>query len=104
MDANRSSANAVRRVRIRRSCVGVTVYHHHQRRWRAPFGLVISPERYTPQPTIARPNGVLLGTWCFLRWRRFAPDALTWENHTDVILWVEGGDDAGAGRTPGRVV
>jgi hypothetical protein len=33
---------------MRRSCVGVTSYH--QRRWRAPFDLVISLERYTQQP------------------------------------------------------
>jgi len=28
--------------------VGVTVYH--QRRWRAPFGLVLLLERYTQHP------------------------------------------------------
>src|SRR6266540_5347692 len=61
MDANRSSANAAKRVRIRRSCVGVTGYH--QRRWRTPFQLRGYHFTGTPSSsTFARPNGVLLGT------------------------------------------
>src|SRR6266545_5575185 len=60
MDANRSSANAAKRVRIRRSCVGVTGYH--QRRWRTPFQLRGYHFTGTPSSsTFARPNGVLLG-------------------------------------------
>src|SRR6266540_3457071 len=59
MDANRSSANAAKRVRIRRSCVGVTGYH--QRRWRTPFQLRGYHFTGTPSSsTFARPNGVLL--------------------------------------------
>src|SRR4029453_19303659 len=62
MDAKRSSAKAVRRVRIRRSCAGVTVCH--QRWWRAPFGSGIPlVERYTQSSTPRKPNGVLLGAW-----------------------------------------
>src|SRR6266498_4383749 len=60
MDWKRSSANAVRWVRMRRSCAGVIACH--QWWWRAPFGL---GSRFTGTPNsraTARANEVLLGT------------------------------------------
>src|SRR6266487_6909142 len=52
MDANRSSANAVRRVRMRRSCVGVTSCH--RQRWRTPFGWVDIAPQVHPAPTLSQ--------------------------------------------------
>src|SRR6266536_1069339 len=83
MDANRSSANAARRVRMRRSWVGVIACH--QWWWRAPSA---RGYRFTGTPengTLARANGVLLVLRSSKavhelaaegagRWRRTAPD------------------------------
>src|SRR6266508_6678767 len=70
MDANRSSANAAKRVRIRRSCVGVTGYH--QRRWRTPFQLRGYHFTGTPSSsTFTRPNRVLLvAAFVIYQWQR----------------------------------
>src|SRR5512132_513933 len=57
-----------------------------------------------PAPdALGGPRLASLGTWCLLALGRFAPEALAWENHTDVILcgWRVG-DDTGVGRTPGQ--